>query len=312
MTHLLLALGLLTFPIACTASSELQPVALGTVHWARNADAALAASKQSGKPVFALFQEVPGCVGCRQFGKDVLSNPLIVEAIESEFTPLLIHNNAAGAGPDARALERFGEPAWNYQVVRFLDAAAQDIISRKDQVWTTGPLAERMISVVSKAGHTVPPYLHLLAKEHSSALKQAVFRMSCFWTGEMELGKIDGIITTEAGFLDGHEVTLVSYDPNMIALPALISAAEKVHCATAVWVPQADLADAKAARLAVAVMSGYRPAPADDQKKQLQGTAAAALNLKGAQATKLNAWVRVDAAKALSFLSPRQLAKLKQ
>ena len=33
---------------------------LGTVKWGRDMDAAIEASKDSGKPVFALFQEVPG------------------------------------------------------------------------------------------------------------------------------------------------------------------------------------------------------------------------------------------------------------
>ena len=33
---------------------------LGTVKWGRDMDAAIEKSKESGKPVFALFQEVPG------------------------------------------------------------------------------------------------------------------------------------------------------------------------------------------------------------------------------------------------------------
>ena len=33
---------------------------LGTVKWERDLDAGLAAAKTSGKPVFLLFQEVPG------------------------------------------------------------------------------------------------------------------------------------------------------------------------------------------------------------------------------------------------------------
>lgn len=96
----------------------------GTVTWGRDLDAALTSSKQSAKPVFAFFQEIPGCAGCQQFGKDVLSHPLVVEAIETEFTPLLIHNNKPGK--DAAALQRFKDPAWNYQVVRFLDSDAKD------------------------------------------------------------------------------------------------------------------------------------------------------------------------------------------
>jgi len=35
-------------------------IEVGTVEWGRDLDTALASSKRSGKPVFALFQEVPG------------------------------------------------------------------------------------------------------------------------------------------------------------------------------------------------------------------------------------------------------------
>ena len=308
MRHFILAL-LLGMTPACTASDPNQPVETGTVAWGRDLEAALAASGKSGKPVFALFQEVPGCAGCQQFGREVLSHPLVREAIESGFTPLLIHNNKPGA--DAAALQRFGEPASNFQVVRFLNAKGADLLPRRDRVWDTGPLAARMCAALAAATRPVPAWLSLLAAEHSAGLKQAAFTMQCFWTGEMELGKIPGVITTEAGFLGGAEITLVRYDPQTITLAALIAAAEKVHCAKAVHVPAEDLAAARDARLTVGTLAGYRAAPAGDQQKQLSGTAAAALHLTGAQATKVNAFLRTDPARALTFLTPSQQARLK-
>lgn len=36
------------------------PVELGTVEWSRDYDAGLKVVKKSGKPMFLLFQEVPG------------------------------------------------------------------------------------------------------------------------------------------------------------------------------------------------------------------------------------------------------------
>ena len=50
----------------------------------------------------------------QQFGRDVLSNAQLVEAIETEFTPLLIHNNKPGK--DAEVLRRFGEPAERFRL----------------------------------------------------------------------------------------------------------------------------------------------------------------------------------------------------
>ena len=84
-----------------------------------------------------------------------------MEAIQEAFVPLLIINNRPGA--DAKILKRFGEPAWNYQVVRFLTAKGKDLIPRKDQVWTTGPLARRMIASLKVAKRPVPDYLQALA-----------------------------------------------------------------------------------------------------------------------------------------------------
>ena len=307
---LLLLSTLLAFAnVSCSAKSPTQPEEAGTVAWGRDLNDALTAGRKSGRPVFALFQEIPGCAGCKQFGRDVLSNPLIVEAIESAFTPLLIHNNKSGT--DAEVMQRFGEPAWNYQVVRFFDADGGDIIPRKDRVWESGPLAERMIAALEKSRRPVPAYLKLVAAENSPRLRQAVFTMGCFWTGEMELGKIEGVVTTEAGFMEGREVALVRYDPGVVALPKLISAAENVRCANAVHVPAAELQDARATRLRIGTINGYRPAPADDQKKQIPGTAVAKLGLTGAQATKVNAWIRTDPAKALEWLTPSQRARVK-
>ncbi|GEP44042.1 hypothetical protein BGE01nite_33330 [Brevifollis gellanilyticus] len=302
----LLSLMLMLTSLSCDAAP---PEEAGKVSWGRDLGTALASSRESGRPVFALFQEIPGCAGCKQFGRDVLSNPLVVEAIETEFTPLLIHNNKGGK--DAEVLQRYGEPAWNFQVVRFLDAKGNDIISRRDQVWETCALSERMIAALMNARRPVPGYLGLLASEHFPRLKQAVFTMHCFWTGEMALGQIEGVISTEAGFMGGHEVTRVSYDPQAMPLSKLIAAAEKVDCARAVHVPATDVGEAKAARLQVGVISGYQSAPASDQKRQISGTALDRLHLTGAQATKMNAWLRSDAARALSFLTPSQRAQVK-
>ena len=309
MKSVFFALALLLPSLSCSAASTPQPEEAGTVHWSRILETALASSAQTGKPVFALFQEIPGCAGCKQFGRDVMSNPLLVEAVETEFTPLLIHNNKGGR--DAEVMKRFGEPAWNYQVVRFLNSNGEDIIPRKDQVWDTSGIAKRMVTTLNQAKRPVPAYLKLLTAEQSPRLKQAVFAMYCFWTGEMALGQIDGVITTEAGFMAGHEVTLVNYDPTVISLPQLIAAAEKVECANAVSVPATDLPMAKTSRLKVGTISGYRTAPVSDQKKQLSGTPAEKLTLSAAQASKVNAWIRTDLTKALNFLTPSQQARLK-
>jgi hypothetical protein len=48
--------------------------------------------------------------------------------------------------------------------------------------------------------------------------KRVAFAQSCFWTGEMKLGQIEGVVRTEAGFIGGREVTLVEYASEQLAL----------------------------------------------------------------------------------------------
>jgi hypothetical protein len=139
------------------------PIEIGLVDWGRDLDQALNLSGETGRPVLVLFQEVPGCSGCQDFGSTVLTNPQMVEAIENEFYPVLVYNNRGGE--DRRLLERFNEPAWNYQVVRFLDSKGHDIIPRKDHIWTLRGMATRMIETLQTIDRPVPDDLRELAEE---------------------------------------------------------------------------------------------------------------------------------------------------
>jgi hypothetical protein len=105
-------IGLLLVAVAAAASlGEGAPRELGAVEWGRDLDAALARGQAEGKPLFVLFQEVPGCSTCVSFGDQVLRHPLLVEAIETEFVPVFVYNNRGGR--DAEILARYGEPSWN-------------------------------------------------------------------------------------------------------------------------------------------------------------------------------------------------------
>lgn len=97
------------------------------------------------------------------FGEGPLSQPLLVEAIEDLFEPVLIHNNAEGY--DKAILERFEEPAWNNPVVRYLDAAGKDLIPREAGVWTTAEVTARTVLALRAAKRTVPEWLVVLDEE---------------------------------------------------------------------------------------------------------------------------------------------------
>ena len=314
-TILALACGLaLTYSLAKKQGKvPRQPVEVGSVSWGRDLDAALAKSGTGKKPVLVLFQEVPGCAGCKKFGSEVLTHPLLVEAIEDEFEPVLVYNNRSG-GKDAELLKRFKEPAWNYQVIRFLKADGSDLIGRKDRIWTLPAVVGRMVEALEKAGREVPLYLKGLAPQAKT--ESAAFAMHCFWTGEYELGKIDGVVSTEAGWLEGREVTLVHYVPEQIDLAALTRRAAAVKCARKVFVntPDERKTVEKLGGLEVGEISEkYRPAKSSDQSKQIQKLDLAKIpGLTELQRTKLNSLLPRDREKALRWLSPRQRLALDQ
>lgn len=83
--------------------------------------------------------------------------------IETHFEPVAIFNNVSGN--DARILKEFKEPAWNYQVIRFLDAGKSDIIPRRDRINTVAGVARRMIEALEKKKREVPAGLRALVKE---------------------------------------------------------------------------------------------------------------------------------------------------
>ncbi len=140
------------------------PIEVGNVQWGRDLVLALKNSADTGKPVLVLFQEIPGCSGVRKFGREVLTNPSLVEAIENEFHPVLVYNNRKG-GMDEKLLKHFNEPSWNYQVIRFLNAYGQDIIPRRDRIWTLSGVASRMIEALTVANRPVPNYLKALTRQ---------------------------------------------------------------------------------------------------------------------------------------------------
>ena len=230
--------------ISLIATGVLTPAAppeieVGTVKWGRDLDRAFKNSQRTGKPVFAFFQEVPGCAGCQEFGSTVMSYPPIVEAVEREFLPVLIYNNRKGK--DAKILKLYEEPAWNYQVIRFLDGKGKDLIPRKDKVWTRDALALRMIEALEVAGRPVPRYLEVAAYESDTDTQETVaFAQSCFWAGEVALGQLPGVVATEAGWIEGREVTLVHYRPDLVPLESLIDQAVAAEVSDKVYLPTSD------------------------------------------------------------------------
>jgi len=268
------------------------PVELGRVVWERDFAAGLARARGSRKPAFVLFQEVPGCSTCASFGREALSNPLLVEAIETEFVPIAVLNNRGGA--DAEVLARTGEPAWNNPVVRFLDGEGSDVIPRRDSIFTAGALAARMVTALEAAHRPVPGYLLLAGEEtRARSTRRAVFAMGCYWSGEACLGAIDGVISTRAAQSGRREVVEVSYDPRALEESELVAKARARGCSDE----------------ALASDVSIEPASEADQKYYLRGSPLDGLAMTPLQATRVNAALAAGEDPNV-FLTPKQRARL--
>lgn len=263
------------------------PRELGAVSWGGDLDAARRQSAADGRPVLLLFQEVPGCATCVDFGREVLAHPLIVEAIETEFVPVAVRNNVGGE--EGRIRESFREPACNFPVVRFLSADGTELLPRRDRIWSAGGVVERMTAALQAAGRPVPAYLSLLGSEMAAdRLRTAVFAMSCYWEGEARLGAMDGVVSTRAGWLDGSEAVEVRFDPAIVGEEDLARHAESAGCRTA------------------PAGASARDAKDSDRKVYLARSELRHLPLTPAQAAKVNAALRFGDRPA-PWLSPRQL-----
>jgi len=171
-------------------------------------------SKETGKPVLLFFQEIPGCATCVNYGRNVLSHPLMVDLIENEFIPLAIYNNRPGA--DAEILRRYNEPSWNNPVAHFIDETGKDIIPKLEDNYEPASMLLKIREALAKKNIKEPGYVSLLEKDITLLFgytKTKIYETPCFWSGETSLAQQKSVISTEAGFIDSKEVVKIVYDP---------------------------------------------------------------------------------------------------
>jgi hypothetical protein len=279
------------------------PAELGKVDWKRNYDDAITRANNTEKPIFILFQEVPGCSNCTAYGNSTLSHPLIVEAIEDLYVPLAIYNNKGGH--DREILDHFGEPSWNNPVVRIVDSKGTLLSNRISNFRSSAEVVKAMIDGLTKSGHNVPIYLELLREEltaQENGMEEIFLSMYCFWTGEKEIAKIEGVIGTEAGYMHDREVVKVSFAQNRTDLQQIANNAEKVKCADEIYVKSPNGRDNKVKKI-----GRYRK---DNQDKYyLLQSKYQTIPMTEYQKTKVNSAIGSGQNPEI-YLSPRQIKLL--
>jgi len=204
---------------------------LGAINWMRSLDEAKLKAAEVEKPILILFQEVPGCATCRNYGQDALSHPLLVEAIQSLFIPVAIFNNKGGK--DKTTLATFKEPSWNNPVVRVINHEMNEMAPRLGSNYSKIGLLNTMIRSLINNKMQVPDYLYTLEEEfqaEKSRTKTKTYSMYCFWTGEKAFGQVEGVVKTEAGWKHGKEVVDVTFDTEVIDEVELDIYAKKNSC----------------------------------------------------------------------------------
>jgi hypothetical protein len=175
-------------------------------------------------------------------------------------------------------------------------------------------LVTLMIRALENDNRTVPNYLRLLKEELNarvSGMDKAVFAMSCFWSGEETLGRIDGVISTNPGFMKGHEVVEVEYDSDLISYNDLLNRARHGQAADHVFVNdgnQKNVAEKVVGKSSVSDITDFRPD--SDPKHYLSQTIYKYIPMTSLQASRVNAAIGSDTSPD-NYLSPRQLELLK-
>ena len=284
------------------------PEELGKVTWLRDFKTAQTKSAASQKPILLFFQEIPGCSTCKKFGNEVMSHALIAELIETYFVPVVVYNNLKGE--DAKMLTKYGEPSWNNPVLRIVDGKGKDIIPRHASKYEPGSVISCLNKGIFQSGKLVPEYARLLESELNGQAKEITLEMYCFWSGEKNIGGQKGILYTEPGYSQGHEVVKVVFDENVTNAATIIQNAKKSDNADAVHGSEKDIVGA-AQKLNVKVkpLGTYRIDK--DVHYYLKNSDYASVPMTPIQATKVNSAIG-NRTSPDAFLSPRQLALLQK
>jgi len=264
-----------------------QAVELGTIAWYRNYDKAIEISRQTNKPLLILFQEVPGCATCQNYGRNILSYPLLVDAIENEFIPLVIYNNKEGE--DKKILQKFNERSWNNPVIRIINPDEKELVKKLTGDYSLAAITTQIEFALLVFSGSIPIYIQLMSEEivaEQTGLEKAYFKMSCFWSGESHLGKMEGVINTTPGYMEGHEVVEVNYDPYLIDKSELIEYAGLADC--------------------MSISDNKKFKTDKDEQYYLKKSKYRFLPLTKGQRTKINSALK-DGSDPEAYLSPRQL-----
>ena len=193
----------------------------GRVEWILDPEDARMRSGSEGKPILLLVQNETKNGEGIEYWEAMLSQPLIVEAVESLFVPFAVKTNG---GEKDRWLS--GIPGGGSQqfLIRITDRSFNDLIERITGIGGMQALLSSMILALESQSMDVPEYVRILYVEsmESESRETALFPVHCFWAGEVELGPSSGILETTPGRIGNREVVEVVFDKSVTSYGELL------------------------------------------------------------------------------------------
>lgn len=202
-------------------------------------DKALEYSRDTDKPLLVIFQEIPGCPESVAFGQTVLSHPLLVEAAETLFCPLIVNT----AGDDQLLLvAKYKELRHHSTMVRILNDKGTDLtLSLEDDRCTIGNIAKAMRMALNAKVLKVPSYLRILETEYVAQeedhhggkkcwARTMAFRVvadeNSLALAETHFAELKGVLGTETGKIghrhNNNNVIKVTYNSHVIDCKAVV------------------------------------------------------------------------------------------
>ena len=125
---------------------------------------------------------------------------------------------------------RASTPTHNVILVLLAPSGLEFTANEFDNPDTSAGLA-RMIASLEASRRPIPQYLRLAVDEYAAKPRQtATFAVRCYWEGERDLGKLDGVLASRTGVIGHDEVVEVEYDPALMSYPELVAKAQRLSC----------------------------------------------------------------------------------
>lgn len=176
-------------------------------------------AESTGKPIFAFHTTLPGD---EDVGEEIFSHPVIVEAIQTLFVPVLCIEEVTADTP----VRRSSSGRRCRASVLIMEATSLELLIDDPLVGDTltkEDVLGAMVKALEKLGNCVPKYLQVLQKgEISCEEKRLVVGTGDPARAEIEFVTLEGVVAVSSNLWTQQRVVVVNYDPRRITFSMLV------------------------------------------------------------------------------------------